>query len=728
VEVSPSQFTHEAEGLRRIRELLPDVEPFRAWSNFEFRDAHGRWHEVDLLVLGREQLYLIELKYYSGTLRGDDHRWQRDGHRAEDSPLLLAHRKAQYFATVLRQRLGDHVAEYGGPPGKAREIVPWVQEAVFLHHPSFRCALPAHCRAGLYGLDGHEDSSGLEPISELVLAPARGKPVSKKNSELLAGLMAKIGLVPRRQREVGNYVIDDEPLASGDGWQDWPAFHRVTTTNRYRIRFYVPDPEGTRADELALRRRVDYEYRLLERLHHDGLAVPRDLVQADLGIGLVYPTDERLRRLDLWLADHGGALPLEAQLDLVRQLAEAVSYAHRHRVVHRGLAPAAVSVRERAGGGRAAAVANWDAAARVPGTVNGARASGLPEAEDSPAVQAAAEEAPLFEAPEGRWASDADRVRLDVFAVGALAFYVLANQTLPAQDRGALVERLRRDSGLDLAAELPQVSAGLRELVRQATHPRPAERTPGMGAFLQQLEEAEAALWAPTVPEDVDPLEARPGVVLRGRYTYQRTLGSGSTAVGILVADTELGNAARVLKVAKDADAAERLAAEAAVLGPLEHERIATLIDHIDLGGRHALVLQYAGDATLAEELARRRGRLSLDLLERWGTDLLDALAALDHAGVTHRDIKPGNLGVPTPGKGRTETHLMLFDFSMAGAGPRLPSTRAPRATWTLSSARVGAPATTRPPSATPRRSCSTRWPPGSSRSMATTRTPTRQP
>ncbi len=70
VEVTPSQFTHEAEGLSLIRALLPGNAPFRAWSNFEFRDGYGKWHEVDLLVPGQRRLHLVELKYCSGTLRG----------------------------------------------------------------------------------------------------------------------------------------------------------------------------------------------------------------------------------------------------------------------------------------------------------------------------------------------------------------------------------------------------------------------------------------------------------------------------------------------------------------------------------------------------------------------------------------------------------------------------------------------------------------------------------
>jgi hypothetical protein len=61
-EVSPSEFAHEREGLAQVRDLLPDRAPYRAWSNFEFRDGNGRWHEVDLLVLGESRLHLVELK------------------------------------------------------------------------------------------------------------------------------------------------------------------------------------------------------------------------------------------------------------------------------------------------------------------------------------------------------------------------------------------------------------------------------------------------------------------------------------------------------------------------------------------------------------------------------------------------------------------------------------------------------------------------------------------
>src|SRR5487761_1403879 len=132
VEVTPSPYSHEAEGLSQLRALMPDVAPFRAWSNVEFRDGQGKWQEVDLLLLGRRRLHLIELKYYSGTLRGDDLTWLREGHRPEDSALKLARRKAQRLASRLRDELLRWAREGGRGFIDPRDHLPFVQEAVYL--------------------------------------------------------------------------------------------------------------------------------------------------------------------------------------------------------------------------------------------------------------------------------------------------------------------------------------------------------------------------------------------------------------------------------------------------------------------------------------------------------------------------------------------------------------------------------------------------------------------
>jgi hypothetical protein len=283
--VTRSQFPHEAAGLAVVRDLLPDAAPYRAWSNFEFRDDHGKWHEVDLLVLGQRRLHLVELKYYRGTLRGDDHRWLRDGHRAEDSPLKLARRKAQRLASRLRTELTTWGRENRQAVPDHREVIPFVQEAVFLHHPDLRCELPPNSRIDLFTLDGVESTAGLPAISTRLLeAQTRYESIGPNREAIIEALLARIGLVQRRQREVGSWVIDEEPLAEGDGWQDWPAFHRVVATDRARIRFFVSPPGAATEERTRLRRVAEREFRIMSRLANDRLLKPRDVVEDELGV------------------------------------------------------------------------------------------------------------------------------------------------------------------------------------------------------------------------------------------------------------------------------------------------------------------------------------------------------------------------------------------------------------------------------------------------------------
>lgn len=667
IEVSESQFAHETEGLLYLKDRIPGQSPYRVWSNFEFRDNRGGWHEVDALLLGRGALHLLELKYYSGRLVGNDTQWLRNGKRAESSPLLLARRKAQYLASKLKDALHDWAREKGISVEDTRSIVPFVNQAVFLHHPSLTSDLPPSAAVGLYGLDEHEATSHLPGISALVgEAPRSNAAIGQNQEVILVELMARIGLVQRREREAGSWIIEDGALDEGPGWQDWRGYHKVAKQEPVRIRFQTTPP-GT-AQSVASRnyKIAEHEFRLMNRLSHDGLLRPRDLVDSELGIGLVYDHSDGMQRLDLWLAEQTNGLPLDQRLSMIRQLSEALGYAHRNQVVHRGLSPKAVWVKTVHGQPKVL-IGDWQSAGLASRqALTDFAGAGVTSLLDTRSDPTAADTwlTAAFEAPEGRWQPEsADRIKADVFSLGALAYYILTSQR-PAASTEALKERLRNQRGLDLSLDLPEVSASVRSAVLGATRPAPGERYDDVDKFLTELFSSASA--KPPAGEDVDPVDAGPGDVLAdGRFTVVRRLGRGSTAVGLLATDANDADSPRVLKVAVDAKAMQRLHDEAAVLGTLSGTRLVKLLEGpVALGERSALVLESAGDQTLSE-LLRERKRLSLDLLERLGRDLLEALVQLDKAGVDHRDIKPGNLGVRSV---RGAKHLVLFDFSLSRA------------------------------------------------------------
>jgi hypothetical protein len=104
IAVTEPQFPWEREALAYLHEHLPDQEPFRAWSNFEFIAEDGSINEVDLLVVSLYKLYPVEINSQPGRVSGDAGTWtwtQEGRHFTEDNPLLLANRKAKNLKSLL---------------------------------------------------------------------------------------------------------------------------------------------------------------------------------------------------------------------------------------------------------------------------------------------------------------------------------------------------------------------------------------------------------------------------------------------------------------------------------------------------------------------------------------------------------------------------------------------------------------------------------------------------
>ncbi len=106
--ISPPQFPWEQDALDFVQRALPNREPFRAYSNFEFVADDGSINEVDLLIISRYSIVLVEIKSRPGEVSDDSHTWiWRDGTRAyfDDNPLRLTNRKAKKLASLLRKKL-----------------------------------------------------------------------------------------------------------------------------------------------------------------------------------------------------------------------------------------------------------------------------------------------------------------------------------------------------------------------------------------------------------------------------------------------------------------------------------------------------------------------------------------------------------------------------------------------------------------------------------------------
>ncbi len=188
----------------------------------------------------------------------------------------------------------------------------------------------------------------------------------------------------------------------------------------------------------------------------------------------------------------------------------------------------------------------------------------------------------------------------------------------------------------------------------------------------------------------------QPGTTL-GPYEIQSPLGAGGMGEVYKATDTRLDRtvAIKVLlaHVADDPDLRQRFEREAKTISSLNHPHICTLYDigHAprsgvgrggptseaasrgagvpasDEAGIDYLVMEYLEGETLAARLTK--GPLPTDQVLRYATEIADALDKAHRKGITHRDLKPGNIMITKAGTKLLDFGLAKLKQPVAGAG-----------------------------------------------------------
>ncbi|MGA4865346.1 BREX system serine/threonine kinase PglW [Streptomyces lavendulocolor] len=668
-----SGFRWEQEGLEHVRQLMPNAEPYRAWATFRFTGVTGRVNECDLLIAVPGGVYLLELKGHPGRVVNHGDTWQFHGDRVRTlpNPLHLTDLKAKELKAQLER--AAHTA--GIPEAK----IPFIKPAVFLHDPDLVSDLDEFQRTSVYGRNG--GTGGLPGIWDglLGLPPERESwRVTPQDSQRLEMLMKRIGISHSTShlRFANDWQLEPRAMDAGPGWEDRLARRDDGLVKESgRVRIYLSGQAASaeqrgRVDRAALR-----EYQVLQGINHRGIVQAAQIYEHQGGPAILFRHRETDLRLDAFLNAYGDRLAPAVRLDLVRQLAEAVRYAHNRSLYHRALSARSVYVSAREDGTEPVLrIADWQTAARDFDTTSHLSLGQTPL--DSGLV---ADVAQVYLAPETA-REFADPVDLDVFGIGALAYLLLTGKP-PADARGTLVDRLAADGGLHPYAVSDSVSAALDDLVFRATASDVQNRLSSADEFLRLLDAAEAedAAARRGAVEAADPLTAKVGARLDAEWEVVRVLGTGATARALLVRRVEDGvpdpASLRVFKVALDREKDTRLYAEAKALREVGGNRIVKLLAAPrELGGHTVLEVEYAGGFRSADDREavslgsrlRGEGRLGYAQLERFGNDLFEAMDSLAARGVRHRDIKPDNLGLFKRSDGSWQ--LMLFDFSLADA------------------------------------------------------------
>jgi serine/threonine protein kinase len=653
--ISPSSYPWEQEALNYLSQHLPDHEPFRGWSNFEFIADDGTINEVDALILGPAGFYLVEIKSRPGEISGDTHTWtwRQDGRpTTDDNPLFLANRKARKLASLLKRQ-----KEF------SRLRLPFIEAVIFCSAAGNRLKLPDSLAQRVFIRDqGNPPKGGIiEAVTQRRFSDNQFT-IDAPLARAIGRALDQAGIRPaNRARRVADYTLQKIIYEHPQGtFQDWLATHASLKDIQAMVRIY-PRAQSQSAEQQALAARAaEREYLLLRPLEHTGILQVETHTTHESGPALVFRFSQNAQRLDHFMRERGVTLTFAQRLMLVRQLAETISFAHGHRVAHRQLSPQSVFVFEPKPGEYQLKIYNWQLGQRLQSTA----ASGSIFSPTLHADQLSDQAGAAFLAPEVLRDNDADGEAQDIFALGSMGYYIFSGQP-PAATPLETAQRVMEQRGLQLSAVLDGASKALCDLIQQSTAPAVIDRTESVRDFLKQIDAVEEAYTQPESEQLVPPLEAKPGDRIAPDLVVKHRLGSGSTAVALQVEWSKDASVREVvIKIASRPDNSERIRSEYDVLQKLRHTRIVEAFELREFeGGLAGILLSNAGPKTLARHL-RDEGLLALDFLERFGSDLLEAVAHLEQEGFPHRDLKPENIGIRKVKDG-TE-HLTLFDFSLS--------------------------------------------------------------
>ena len=656
--IAPSEFQWEREALEFIREGLPDREPFRAWSNFEFIADDGSINDVDLLVASPSGLFLVEIKSWPGVIRDDGFNWIRTHEgkiHATDNPILLANKKAKRLASLLKRQTACKSIR-----------VPFIEPLIFCSHPEIQNQLSGSAGFGVCLRDKPETNDRSErPGIVAAIKDARYAGASPRNFSRLDSSIAKkiangltqAGIRPsQRARRVGDYTLGDLLYESPSGsYQEWEAQH-VSINSKRRVRIYNIAKKTTDSERETILRAAKREYELLEGLSHRGILQVDTFTQHEQGPALIFRHEPQAIRLDYFLAEHASQLNVDLRLNLIRQIAEAIKYCHDKRVIHRALSPQSILVNSVKPDSPTITVFNLQFGFRESGSTTGIQhlsATLNPE-------QLVEDASIVYMAPEATISPESSGESLDVFSLGAIAYHIFSGQP-PAPNAIELAEKLKTGHGLKISSVTDGAPGALDDLIRESTNPIVTERLSTASDFLEYLDLVEEEFTSPDQDAVKNPLEAGKGDRLEGSYIVKQRLGSGSTATAFLV---EFNGEEMVLKLANKPEANDRVTQEFETLKKISFPNIVSVFHKAHISGLDGFTMEKAGDKTLARRL-HEEGKLSLDMLERFGEDLLSIVAFLDDRAVQHRDIKPENLATRPMGKNNT-LRLILFDFSLS--------------------------------------------------------------
>ncbi len=292
-------------------------------------------------------------------------------------------------------------------------------------------------------------------------------------SQVIFGLRKQVGTI----RALGQYHIEAE-IGAGAMGIVYRARHALLRRET-AVKLMAPE----RAGEATLQR-FEREVKLTARLRH-----PNTVTVYDYGRtpdGMFYYAMELLDGATLeQIVQSSGALPIGRVVRVLEQIAGALSEAHELGLIHRDIKPANIMLCNQGGQVDVAKVLDFGLVKQMKGE--------SPQLTQENSITGT----PLYMSPEALNSADSVDARSDLYALGAVAYYLLVGDHVFRGE--SLIEVCSKH--LLQAPEPPSARAGrplpqaLEQLVLDCLQKKPEQRPQSAREFLERLSRVPAEPW-----------------------------------------------------------------------------------------------------------------------------------------------------------------------------------------------------------------------------------------
>ncbi|NJK99758.1 MAG: protein kinase [Spirulinaceae cyanobacterium SM2_1_0] len=611
----------ESDAILYLKGNLSDE--FEIIHNLEIRRNEREVFEIDMVIIGPQCVFVVDVKGTRGHVEVSGSRWYPDRREPFHSPVAKLRANAKALSSTIsdldRTRPLHKVHVHPAVMMMADDAS--LDDAQGLDRPYViyardRCADHFNRRDFI-------PQGRLQDIREL-------KPLVRR---AICGKAA-----PKRSPCYGEWQVIKE-LDRSDRYTEYRAHHNVLGAEaKVRLRVYPSNLYASPEEQAAERQLIGTAFLALRKLpEHANILNVTHCFQSQSEDSWIIVTDD-VSAQSLRQYGRQSGLKLDRKRRIIEEILDALRHLHRHDIIHRNLTPDTILVDD---SGRTL-LTKFDYAriGHRQGTIAGEIAAYL-------------EADAIYQAPEVHNNPGRASQKSDLFAAGAIFYELLVGK--PAfrdveelDDCHAIFPKPASEINPNLAASFDSWLQKLCALEPENRHASADEALHKLTEFLDEQKR-------------LDLRNLPVGHVIDENYRVEERLGQpGSFAVAYKVFNG-LYDKSQVLKlvVSDRYSTVERLKQE---LKPLlkvsKHPHIVDFIHADQLrDGTPYLLLEFIDGKTVDAAIAD--GSLSIDDSIRIAQQTAAGLAHIHDHGIYHQDIKPENLFL-------TEQGVKIIDFNIA--------------------------------------------------------------